>query len=868
MALMRHTPRFCGLVIHTTSMPRSPASAKDPFLDDVVAGIAEIFNQSMSADALQCALLALHGKYLTDGLANIEKVAALNRIFECCVDWPGKRQGDARQQSAHAARKQSGSFYTPDGLAEFLAKTCVIDPTLERSPNGPDLDRWLALRIIDPAMGCGGILLHALNTMSEQLLKEADAIAHATGQSSLDVLQSAWLRHDPKTADNSGELAPPNPLQCSRIACDWVCCGVKICATWRKKRHTKQQFTSEGETCCFSPTSDTQYRRGGGGAGSPTKKTPPAGVGSAHEKKRKACALAAIARCCLYGIDTNALAIALSRQSFAAITGLSPDDFLQNFVCGDAIASPMMCHLRRARTHKGSSCKQSIPTLEDWQALGWNPLDGDNDAEDRFAPFFIESAFRSVFDRPNPGFDVVLMNPPWNKMVVSKRDFFAGFLGESASRERRRRVIAQMRQQAEVESAWQTYCAREQQWRRRVLDTGVRSLCGLDTRQRGHLDTYAMFLERACLLLRQMGIVGAVLPNAFYANHGASEVRKLILNQCRASYLFGFSNRERLFADVSAGLRFCLIKSEKSTPAEDMPFRMAFGLTTPQALTHILASDKIAIGSIAELVGTSGGIIAELSSSEEVAHMCALRKCQTFGDIMDRTGIHLGQEINVTNLGPYFIDSTEHCCGCDARSEPLRSELLARGMAVIHEKGTFCAYDTTLRDNVRYLFDIHRYLDAGERRQRLEASPHFRLACRSTIHAAEWKKSAFALIPPHCVVANSALVETSPHLRNLDDALVLMAVANTEAINEVARRLVGTNMKLFLIRQLPFPFLSDNEQQMLANSVLQLSVPASDYASLLETRQLLPCTEPSARNRLLDDIEFVVKRGLERKPLG
>jgi|GEM_PF-3356527 len=766
-------------------MPGSHLPPHCPILNNVLIEIEAVFAKNLNAAALQHALLALHGQYLTDGLGNIEKVASLNRVFERCVDWPGKRQGDARHQSAHAARKQSGSFYTPDGMAAFLAKTCVIDTTLARSPNEPDLDRWLKLRIIDPAMGCGGILLQVLSTMSEQLIREAETLAQATGQSPIDVLRKAWLRHDPKAPT----IIPSSP---------------------------------------------------------------------------KTCAMAAIARCCLYGIDTNTLALALSRQSFAAITGLQSDDFLQNFVCGDAIASPMMCHLQRVRVHKGMSCKQDVPTIKDWQALGWDPLDEDNDAEGRFAPFFIESAFRSIFDRPNPGFDVVLMNPPWNKMVVSERDFFAGYLGKaSGGREQRRQVITMMRQQPEIESAWQAYCTREQQWRRRVLDTGVRALCGLDTRQRGHLDTYAMFLERAYLLLRQTGVMGAVLPNAFYANHGAGEVRKLILNQCRASYLLGFSNREGLFADVSRGLRFCLIKSEKSPPTEDVPFRMAFGLTNSETLTHILTSGKIAIGSIADLAGSSGDIIAELSSSEEVARMSALRRCQTFGEIMDRAGIHLGQEINVTNLGPYFIGSAEHCNDRDARREPLQSELLAKGMAVVHEKGTFCAYDTTLRDNVRYLFDIRRYLDDGGRKQRLEASQHFRIACRSTIHAAEWKKSAFALLPPHCVVANSALVETLPHQRCLDDALVLMAVANTEAINEVARRLVGTNMKLFLIRQLPFPQLTDDGRQMLANSALQLCVPASDYAPLLEARQLSPCIEPAARNRLLDDIESVVRRGLE-----
>ena len=567
---------------------------------------------------------------------------------------------------------------------------------------------------------------------------------------------------------------------------------------------------------------------------------------------------------CLYGIDLNPKAVLLVQQTFHHLLPGAPQE-IQHFVCGNAIASPLRCHYENAINHAPiehiSHLPWTIDELHHWFKLAnWHEIPEDFDTTGAFHPFTIENTFCDVFSSPRGGFDIVLMNPPWNKLVISEKQFFGASLDRRCypTLKQRNEIIQNLSLKYHAE--WKNYRTHALEIKKRILSTSARLICQLPQQTNGHTDAYAMFLERAWLLLHEHGTLGAILPNAFYANHGATADRVLLFNRSAPDFLFGFNNRAALFPAVSRALRFCLFKATKTdSPSIYQTVETGFGFSTIDELIQSRQKGLTRHDTIANALGTHGEIVAEANESYHV-----YPNAMSFADEMAQHNIDLGQEVNVTLLNTYMIPVNNVTASADdARREPLRTSIQQRGYLVLHEKGSFAAYDATIKPNVRYVFHAAKYKqDHGS--IKLDASHHYRIACRSTIHATENDKSVFALLAPNCVVGNSALVELHPQNRMLKDALVLMAVANTQFINRIAKTLVSTNLKLFVLKSLPFPKLTADERNQLAIRALRISQPAELFIPLFKMFQTTPVQNDDERLVIKNEIENMVIRAFQR----
>ncbi|MBO4351507.1 MAG: N-6 DNA methylase [Proteobacteria bacterium] len=559
---------------------------------------------------------------------------------------------------------------------------------------------------------------------------------------------------------------------------------------------------------------------------------------------------------CIYGIDKNNRAVQIVRQTFKHIANTKAEQFLSHFACGNAIASPLFCHLN---IDLNSPHINPVNIKEWFIQHQWQFLKDDFNEKGVFAPFQIEKAFPDVFSAHAYGFDIILMNPPWNKLVLNRRAWYRSFLDESKYKNRFERAEAVKLLEADLEPKWLQFEHENTELRKRIIQTSARKMCGLDAHISGHIDAYAMFLERAWLLTKTGGYIGAVLPNAFYANHGTAPERMLMFEHARPHFLFGFNNTKRIFRDVASGMRFCLLKTEKCTVVNPL-VETGFGYTSVHELKAARHHHQTQICPAEISLGKHGAIVAEITDHAETQRLAQLEmNADNFGHYMDHHHISLGQEINVTICANYILDAAVFCPShADARLEPLHTQLAQKGLLVFHEKGSFAAYNAGIKDNVRFLFNYQQFILDGKSQQRISGMNHYRIACRSTIHAAESEKSVFALLPPQCVVANSALVETRPHNRELKYALAMMAVANTKLLNTIARQYINTNLKLFLIRQLPFPKLSENDIDQLAAAALKLSVPACLFEPLFDEYHIKPA-ETFERTSLMNEIESLVR---------
>lgn len=93
---------------------------------------------------------------------------------------------------------------------------------------------------------------------------------------------------------------------------------------------------------------------------------------------------------------------------------------------------------------------------------------------------------------------------------------------------------------------------------------------------RGKLYTYRLFVERALQLLRPGGRLGLVVPASLWFDRDAEPLRRLLLDHCAWQWLYGFENRQRIFA-IDGRYRFGVVIATKGGTTDTV--QVAFGRT-------------------------------------------------------------------------------------------------------------------------------------------------------------------------------------------------------------------------------------------------------------------------------------------------
>jgi len=190
-------------------------------------------------------------------------------------------------------------------------------------------------------------------------------------------------------------------------------------------------------------------------------------------------------------------------------------------------------------------------------------------AEYRF--FHWHLAFPDVFRVPaqgkNPendamgwsgGFDCVLGNPPWERIKLQEKEFFAerdpiaANAPNKAARERRIREL-----EAAGDPVYRAFTAALRQSEGEsalVRSSGAYPLTG-----KGDVNTYALFAERKRQLLSEKGRVGCIVPSGIATDDTTKEFFQGIVDQHSLVSLFDFENRDAIFVGVHRSFKFCLL---------------------------------------------------------------------------------------------------------------------------------------------------------------------------------------------------------------------------------------------------------------------------------------------------------------------
>ena len=482
-------------------------------------------------------------------------------IFSLVDPTDVKTEGEFYLQPMKSLRKGSGTFFTHGDLVKPIVER-TIAPFLHSSldPKDPKIiqpDFFAKIKILDPAMGIGNFLLKTIEFVSEKfsesLRDHRRILVQVSGEIKVVInpaIGEIWQFRDQQDFDKrmKDEIAKYVAINCI-FGVDNDPLGVEIA-----------QFL----VCfrCFSASGD---------------RTPIISnlkVGNS-----------------LIGAWRRDLEI-YPRKAFArkGIDAILPDRTRNS-------ASNNLSREKRPRNVIEIHIDTIRQRMNLWCALWfWDPADLNNCplpspsfpnekehteiyrklAQDlRF--FHWEVEFPAIFQRPDPGFDVVLGNPPWEILKPNSKEFFGKLdpLYPNMSKQaglKRQKILFQGNTCLKGEwMKYTQYLSDFSNWvKYRAYDAGKKvrdPFYPFQHQGRADLNLFKLFSELSLALLRRNGRLGLVLPSGFYSDKGTQDLRSFFLEHTTIEWLYSFENTKNIFP-IHRNFKFFVLITTKSGKTE------------------------------------------------------------------------------------------------------------------------------------------------------------------------------------------------------------------------------------------------------------------------------------------------------------
>jgi hypothetical protein len=518
-----------------------------------------------------------------DRLVNFEamNVEELGSVYESLLEFRPVVDLNSRyfQLESGSTRKETGSYYTPESLVNQLIQT-ALDPVLKERLESADTPEAkaraiLKMRVIDPAAGSGHFLLAAARRMGAQLASVRTGGSEPTSDETRIAVRDV-IRRCIYAADR-------NPL------------AIDLCkvALWIESQSPGLPLSFIDAHVVLGDSLvgvfDLNILKDGipDGAFKPVTGDDKAFVRKASDLNRTERKARGIQpQLGDEPIETQNLEIAQTFESVVETDATSLEDLRTK---------------RGALKSLRNSLKFStLKTASDvWTAAFYTRF---NNSE---RPFTSGDVRRAIIGSPVPvdnlsirplhwplefpeamvdgGFDVVIGNPPWERIKLQEKEFFAGrdhAIETAKTAASRRKLIAELEEKNR--SLFREYedvrFLSESQGR--FLRGSGRSPLG----SKGDINTYAIFTELFDRLVRKGGRAGFIVPSGLATDSTTKGLFGHLVSSGRLSSLFDFENRNRIFPAVHSSMKFSLVTLCDSTD-DRRPVNFAFFLRGVEELS-------------------------------------------------------------------------------------------------------------------------------------------------------------------------------------------------------------------------------------------------------------------------------------------
>ena len=465
--------------------------------------------------------------------------------------------------AAGTERKQTGSYYTPPELVRELVDSALV-PVVEaklQAAKTPDAKEQalLSLRVCDPAAGSGHFLLAAARRIARELARVRsgeEEPAPAEYRAALrDVVRNCIYAVDknPLAVDlckvalwiESHAAGFPLSFLDHHIKCGDSLVGVwdidvleagipddaykavtgddrKAATQYRNRNRLERKGQTALRTLQSANAMATEWA-----AFSGLEERSPAEVKAKEDLYQD-----------LRGPDTPwwQQKVACDLWTYAYFARLQPQ------TSGRPATVPTTDNVRQALANRSTQ-----PPMEDWAVAA--------SLTNEFFHWPLE--FPDVFEN-NGGFDVVLGNPPWERIKLQEKEFFEtrdrriADAPNKAARDRLIRVLPEENPALAREFSEAIHQAES-------VSRFVRGSNRFPLTGRGDVNTYSVFAETARSICNSIGRVGIIVPSGIATDDTTKQFFADLVDNHSLVSLYDFENRERVFRGIDSRLKFCLL---------------------------------------------------------------------------------------------------------------------------------------------------------------------------------------------------------------------------------------------------------------------------------------------------------------------
>uniref|UniRef100_A0A7V2ZKH4 site-specific DNA-methyltransferase (adenine-specific) n=1 Tax=Ignavibacterium album TaxID=591197 RepID=A0A7V2ZKH4_9BACT len=487
---------------------------------------------------------------------------------------------------AGSERKTTGSYYTPDSLVQSLLET-ALEPVLTEALKSKNPEQaLLSLKICDPAMGSGHFLIAAAHRTAKKLAAvrtgEDEPSPNALQHALRDVISNCVYGVDinPMAVELCKfslwleALEPGMPLSFidHHIKCGNSLLGTTpalmrngipneafkpiegddkdYCSEW-KKVNKKERETQTEDLFRYS---DEPWKNLGNLAINITQiiDIPNDSIENIHQKEKK------------YAELVNSQGYEFGK--------LLADAWCASFVWKKTkefpypITEEVFRKIEKNPHSVPKWMKDEIKRLsEQYQFFHWHL---------EFPDVFqvppselIASEEKQTLEQFNPqtgwlgGFDVVLGNPPWEKLQPEEVKFFAGLnndISNEKDAKKRKELIKKLAVNDNyLYKLWVEYQNKIERISRYIIECGLYRYSA-----KGNINLYKIFTDLSRTLINANGMCGIISQSGILTDDLSKEFFYDLISRYQIHSIYDFINTKKLF-DIDSRIKFCLITLTK-----------------------------------------------------------------------------------------------------------------------------------------------------------------------------------------------------------------------------------------------------------------------------------------------------------------
>jgi hypothetical protein len=444
-------------------------------------------------------------------------------------------------------------------------------------------------------------------------------------------------------------------------------------------------------------------------------------------------------------------------------------------------------------------------------------------------PAHMPFLFPEVFLRDNPGFDVLIGNPPWEELMLEEPKFWLriqpGLLGLNATA--LKGTISKLRAEypemvAEFERQSETIAGV-----RKILLKGPYP--GLGT---GDVDLYQAFAWRNWHLLRRGGSLGLVFPRSLLNGASGALWRNEVLSNSKCELITLLNTGGWIFPNVHGQYSIALVSAVKGKIRDS-----AIGLGGPFSSEKEFAKGRHHLGYLPfDLLKkySTGASIPQLPDEKSVEVFTQLRRSPRFDSFTDWefrpvAEFHATNDRSTFDAGPR--KGRWPVLGGFSFNiwQPETAETYAWADPKVVKRALFEKRKNQARSKASAFHGLNPKLLNDESTLPC-LSP--RIAFRDVTNATNTRTLIAALIPGECLLTN-----TAPYLLrirgNAKDEAYLLAILSSISLDWYARRYVELHVNFHIFNGFPIPIIPDTDpiRQRVINISGQLAARDERYAA-------------------------------------